>query len=81
MGYFSRLAVELLEETTDREDRELIYLEDEEDRALTNQDLAALQQEEQYSIWNEEYRKQLEQAAGAKAENDAPKVYKKKRSE
>ena len=81
MGYFSRLAVDLLEEATDRADRELAYLEDEEDKPLTNQDLAALQQEEQYSIWNENYRKQLEEAAGTKRQTDAPKVYQKKRTE
>ena len=60
---------------------DIMYLEDEEDKPLTNQDLAALQQEEQYSIWNENYRKQLEEAAGAGKQTDAPKVYQKKRTE
>ena len=80
MGYFSRLAVELLEDSKEREDRELIYL-DEEDQPMTNQRPAAIQQEEQYSIWNEEYRKQLEQASLVKKQQtDGPKVYQKKRS-
>ena len=74
MGYFSRLAVDLLEENRDRELN--IYEDiDEDETPKTNQELAALQQETQYSLWNEQYRKQLEQ--NKKAEQ--PKVYKKTR--
>lgn len=74
MGYFSRLAVELLETTRDRE--LIIYEEkDEYEQPKTNAELAALQQEEQYSLWNEQYRRQLEK----KATIAQPKVYKKTR--
>ncbi|MBO5120598.1 MAG: hypothetical protein J6C28_02790 [Bacilli bacterium] len=74
MGYFSRLAVDLLEANRDRELN--IYEDiDEDETPKTNQELAALQQETQYSLWNEQYRKQLEQ--NKKAEQ--PKVYKKTR--
>lgn len=70
MGYFSRLAVELLERNQDRE-LDINYGEEVEPK--TNQELAALQQEEQHSLWNEEYRKQLEQRVA----KEQPKVYKK----
>ena len=74
MGYFSRLAVDLLEANRDRELN--IYEDiDEDETPKTNQELAALQQETQYSLWNEQYRKQLEQ--NKKVEQ--PKVYKKTR--
>lgn len=72
MGYFSRLAVELLERNQDRE-LDINYGEEVEPK--TNQELAALQQEEQHSLWNEEYRKQLEQRVA----KEQPKVYKKTR--
>lgn len=77
MGYFSTLAIELLEGTPDRE---LIDIEDEfdSDKPVTNQELAAAQQEEQFSIWNEQYRQQLEQSAKA-PKKEQPKVYKKTR--
>lgn len=71
MGYFSRLAVELLEERSDKELE--IYTDDDIKEPKTNQELAAIQQEEQYTLWNEQYRKQLEQ----KASSEQPKVYKK----
>lgn len=71
MGYFSRLAVELLEE---RPDKELeIYTDEDTKEPKTNQELAAIQQEGQYSLWNEQYRKQLEQPTSS----EQPKVYKK----
>ena len=74
MGYFSRLAVDLLEANRDRELN--IYEDiDEDETPKTNQELAALQQETQYSLWNEQYRKQLEQTKKA----EQPKVYKKTR--
>lgn len=78
MGYFSRLAVELLEEG--REDRELACL-GEDGKPVTNYDLAIEQQETQYSIWNKQYREQLEQtvASTKTKKDDAPKVYKKTR--
>lgn len=72
MGYFSRLAVEILERSQDRE-LDINYGEEVEPK--TNQELAALQQEEQHSLWNEEYRKQLEQRVA----KEQPKVYKKTR--
>ena len=53
MGYFSRLAVDLLEANRDRELN--IYEDiDEDETPKTNQELAALQQETQYSLWNEQ---------------------------
>lgn len=64
MGYFSRLAVELLEINRDREQ--------EIDRTP---DQPVIQQEEQFSLWNEQYRKQLEQSS----KKSQPKVYKKTR--
>ena len=72
MGYFSNLAIELLDRNSDRELS--MYDEDDCDSKKTNQDLAREQQEEQYSIWNELYRRQLEQQATSK---EQPKTYKK----
>ena len=77
MGYFSRLAVELLEE---RPDKELeIYTDEDIKEPKTNQELAAIQQEEQYSLWNEQYRQQLEQPTSSDqpTSSEQPKVYKK----
>lgn len=73
MGYFSRLAVELLETNRDRELE--IYEGFEDETPKTNQELAALQQEAQYSLWNEQYRKELEK----RNKPEQPKVYKKTR--
>lgn len=79
MGYFSRLAVELLEERTDRETPYLDEEEDTSNKPITNHDLAVAQQEEQYSIWNEQYAKRLvELAAQPKPSTQPAKVYAKK---
>ena len=74
MGYFSRLAVELLEQDADQE-LDIYGIDESLDRPKTNQELAAEQQESQYSIWNERYRQQLEKNVSA----EQPKVYKKTR--